>query len=35
MIRVPFLQFLEGHVPLGNFVTVGSDFPEFDSPQVP
>ena len=35
VIRVPFLQFLEGHVPLGNFVTVGSDFPGFDSPQVP
>ena len=35
MIRVFFLQFLEGHVPLGNFVTVGSDFPGFDSPQVP
>ena len=35
VIRVFFLQFLEGHVPLGNFVTVGSDFPGFDSPQVP
>ena len=35
MIRVFFLQILEGHVPLGNFVTVGSDFPGFDSPQVP
>ena len=35
VIRVSFLQFLEGHVPLGNFVTVGSDFPGFDSPQVP
>ena len=34
VIRVPFLQFLEGHVPLDNFVTVGSDFPGFDSPQV-
>ena len=29
VIRVPFLQFWEGHVPLGNFVTV-----RFDSPQV-
>ena len=35
VIRVSFLQLLEGHVPLGNFVTVGSDFPGFDSPQVP
>ena len=35
VIRVFFLQILEGHVPLGNFVTVGSDFPGFDSPQVP
>ena len=34
VIRVFFLQFLEGHV-LGNFVTVGSDFPGLDSPQVP